>query len=331
MTATVINVGTESSPSYQLVLSGDDTGTDFAIQNLTVAGVGLTGQANVSPASNAQVVVDGITVQRSTNVFADVLPGVSFTVTSESDGLGGPASTSFTIDTDLEGVKENVQGFVDAYNEVMDFINQQNVFDVDEGTTGGDLFGDTSLQSVRSALTRALFGGDRDSIVQGTLPTSEFQIGFESLGLVGIDLQPDGTLQLDETTLDEKLAEDLDAFVQLFSNDFAVADPSAPTADAENFQGDGLLLRLDSVLEDLLADTTVPDPSDPTQSIGVDGLFNNRRNAINASIRNIDDQIERLEFHIEQREITLVQQFTRLEELIGQLNSQQAFLANNLQ
>ena len=30
VTATVVNVGTETSPSYQLVLAGDDTGADFA-------------------------------------------------------------------------------------------------------------------------------------------------------------------------------------------------------------------------------------------------------------------------------------------------------------
>src|SRR5262249_53324876 len=146
VTASVVNVGTSATPSYQLVVAGDDTGADFTITGLTSSVAELSGATRVSTATNAEIAIDGLTVQRSSNLFSDVLPGVSFTV-SRVTPTGTPMS--FTVDLDPSGIKENIKGFVDAYNEVVKFVNAQNAF-TQEGGAGGELFGDSALDAVRS-------------------------------------------------------------------------------------------------------------------------------------------------------------------------------------
>ncbi len=306
VTATVVNVATAANPSYKLVLAGDDTGADFAIQGLTVTGSALTGQTNLTTASNAQVTIDGLTVVRSTNVFSDVLPGLSFTVSAQG-------STTFTIDSDLDGIRANAQSLVDAYNAVVDFINSQSSYDLEAGPSG-ELFGDAALTTVREAIERALFDVDIATVQNDPL-------GYSTLSLVGVQIDVEGRLSIDQTTFDAKLSANLEELANLFLD-----------------STDGVLTKLDQELEGLLEATPAVDPItmqpivNPVtgEQIIVEGLFDRRRNTINAVIGDIDDQVERLEYRLERLEESLVARFANLEQVISGLNAQLAFLAGGV-
>ncbi|MEM7309968.1 MAG: flagellar filament capping protein FliD, partial [Planctomycetota bacterium] len=205
VTASVINVGTEGSPDYQLVIAGNDTGEDFEITGLVSTVGSLDGVTQLTDASNAQAVVDGLLVERSDNVFDDVLPGISFTAQAETF-----APVSFTVEVDNEGVKENVQTFLTAYNAVMSFIDGQSQYDSESGASG-DLFGDSLLSTVKSTISSAVLSVD-PAVVQADTE------GYSTLGLVGIDLELDGTLTMDETEFDEKLAANPDLLASLFTD-----------------------------------------------------------------------------------------------------------------
>jgi flagellar hook-associated protein 2 len=303
VTASVVNVGTEASPSYQLVIAGDDTGADFVVTGLTSTVAGLTGATRVSTATNAEVVVDGLTVERSTNLFSDVLPGISFTVSRVNEG----SPMSFTVDLDPAGIKANIQEFVDAYNDVIEFVNEQNTFSLEEGT-GGELFGDSALDAVRGTLRRVLFSVDTG--------TSLDPDGYRSFGQLGIELSSDGTLEIDEEALEEKLNGDLDAFSDFFRR----ADDEATTTVDEG----GMFVRLKAALDDLLDDSAYTDAGGTSHPL--DGLFDARRVAVQRQIKDFDGEIERLEFRLEKLEESLVAQFSALEELMSGLQAQQAFL-----
>ena len=294
--ASVVNVGTEAAPSWQLVIAGKETGADFAITGLSSSIAGLTGQTQLTIASNATVVIDGLTVQRSSNVFADVLPGVAFTVAAVD-------TTTFTVDLDIEGMKTNIQGFVDAYNEVVKFINDQSRYS-EEGGASGELFGDSALASVRGALRTALFDVDL-SFVQADTE------GYSTLGLIGIELQNDGTLKIDAEKLDQKLSGNLDLFSEFFRHEAA-----------SETESDGILVKLDTALENLIRPGTSPSGQ------ALAGLFANRRDAINELIRGIDDDIDRRELHVEKLEESLILRFSALENLMSGLNAQAAFLSS---
>lgn len=301
VTASVINVGTTTTPLYQLVIAGDETGADFAITGLASTVNGLTAPTNVTPASNAQVEIDGLVVERSTNLFSDVLSGVSFTVSRETGGL----ETSFTIEVDTEGMKANLQEFVDAYNEVIKFVNTQNTFSLENGP-GGELFGDNALNGVRSIVRRAIFS------------VNELQDpDYRTIGQLGLDLQSDGTIKIDDKELEEALSTNLDAFSSFFRAEGANEDE----AEAD----DGLLVRVDQMLDQLLDSTSVPVG---TESLEIKGLISARRDAIGRQVRDYGKEIDRLEERLTKLEESLVLKFANLERIMSGLQSQQGFLQN---
>ncbi len=304
VTASVINVGAQESPSYQLVLSSKETGTANAITGLATDVAELDTISNVSAASNAQIVLDGITIQRSTNDFDDVLAGVSI------QALSAGESTSFTVSVDTDGIKEKLQAFVDAFNAVAKFVNDQNAFDSEaeegEDATGGPLFGDSILSTVRARLNTALFDVDIAAVQADTA-------GFSTLGLVGIEVQDDGTLMLDETKVDEKMTEDLDAFLDLFAD-----------VDGTSGEDTGIAGTIADAIDSLL---------DSSQSVNGDtlpGLLDARTDALKTNNKTIDNRISTLEYQLGQKELFLVQKFAALEELVSGLNAQGSFLTQNL-
>jgi len=299
--ATVINTGTTSSPNYELVMSGKDSGADYAIQNLSVAGSpGLADNLafNAAPlvaASNAEVVIDGLTVQREDNDFSDVVPGISITALAAD-----PAKTiSFGVSVDQTGMKEKLTEFVDSYNAVMDFINTQNKYSEDTGA-GGALFGDGVLSSVRSKL----YGG----FVQADLATVQADTtGYSALSLLGIKSTVDGTLSIDDTKLTDKMTADIDAFSNFFAAD-----------------GTGNFGRLSDGL-DYLLDSTGTDVNGAQLS----SLFDIRTEGLNTTIADYTDTIENMQYNLDKYQESLVQKYANLEVLMSQLQGQ-GFAVDNL-
>lgn len=318
ITASVVNVGTASSPQYQLVVAGKETGLENALTGLTSTVAGLTNGnlLELTSAQNAEVKVDGLTVERATNTFADVVEGLSFTV--QAANPGNPIT--FTSEIDTEGIKTKLQGFVDAYNAVIGFVNDQNTFSLEEGT-GGPLFGDSLLRSVRSTLSGALFDVDIAKVVADTA-------GFSTLALVGIQLATDGTLSIDDAKLDAKLAADPDAFADLFvdhdgfDNGGATANTLDYFTDQTSDDGifDNLFRSIDRIVEDL----------ELANGSSIKGIFDLRTDTFNANIKRIDDRIRILEERLVTTEAQLVAQFSALEELMAGLNAQSSFLQQSL-
>jgi flagellar hook-associated protein 2 len=299
--ATVINTGTSSSPNYELVLSGKDSGADYAIQNLAVAGspgladnLAFNGTPLV-PASNAEVVIDGLTVQREDNEFSDVVPGLSITALAADS----TKTISFGVSVDQDGIKEKLTEFVDTYNAVMDFVNTQNQFSEDGGP-GGALFGDGLLSTVRSKL----YGG----FVRADLATVQADTtGFSALSLLGIKSTVDGTLEIDDAKLTEKMTEDIDAFANFFAAD-----------------GTGDFARLADGL-DYLLDSTGTDINGGS----LDSLFEIRAEGLNTTIADYTDTIENMQFSLDKYQESLVQKYANLEVLMSQLQGQ-GFAVDNL-
>jgi flagellar hook-associated protein 2 len=297
VTASVINTGTELSPDYQLVMTGNDTGSDFVIGELGQSTVpGLTGMTllQIGEASNAVAVVDGLTVERSDNVFAGVVEGLSFTATGTTQGV-----STFSVEVNNEGVTEHVQGFVDAYNAVMSFIETQNEFDKEEGAKSY-LFGDSILSRVRSTINAALFNVDIGTVVADTE-------GYSTLGLIGIDLQADGSLKLDATQFEDKLTGNLDALSSLFAD-----------------EDTGLMVKLETAIDEMV------DSQTSQSGAAIPGIFDLRTETLQSLNKTIDKQLASLEFNLGQIEETLKQKFASLEKLMAGLNSQGDYLQAQL-
>ncbi len=332
VTATVVNSGTAATPSYELVLSGSQSGEPYRITNIasTVTGLTIDGTPpdaggvaqsanNLTVAGNAFAIVDGILVERTSNDFSDVIPGVSFTML-DADPAGGSPVVNVSVAPDREAIRSGVQEFVDSYNAVIGFINGQNQVDED-GQTDSVLFGDSLLSSVGRTIRGALFS---TGLPSGTSADT----GFETLNLVGVELQSDGTLQIDDAVLNAKLDQDVNAVADLFADVDGFDNGGVPVGDplqfvdttADTGLADDLMRALDLVLKDQ------PGPS----TTRFTSPFNARTEALNESIRRINDRIEIEEDRIASYEQFLINRFTALETLMGQLNAQQAYLNTQL-
>lgn len=145
--ASIINLGTSSSPDYQLIVSSKNTGTSNAITSIDdtanpgddSAGVFSENSANTYEtvaAQDAQITLNGITFTNSTNTFSNVITGV----TIEAKNTG---SSDLTITKDISTVQSYVENVLNGYNDLMDTI--ENLTD-----TGQPLSGDTTFVRMAS-------------------------------------------------------------------------------------------------------------------------------------------------------------------------------------
>lgn len=323
--ASIVNTGTEDAPSYKLVLSSTQSGESFRIANIasTVAGLTIDGQApdaegaaqsanNLTVGSNAVAVIDGLTVERETNEFTDVLAGVTLTAQSAD-----PDKTiQFSVEPNKTAIRAKLDEFVTAYNEVIKYINQQNTYNEDAGPSG-PLFGDALLRTVRANLGQALFDIDLDTVQNDAE-------GYSTLGLVGIETQNDGTLQVDASVFDDKFEQNLDLLADLFIDtdgfDNGDAEPDTPGYFDDLSADSGLAATLSRAIDRLFK--TQAGPNDTV----LKGVFDARTETFNANIKLFNDQIARKERHIELFEQNLIQRFSALEQLIGGLQAQGASL-----
>lgn len=149
---------------------------------------------------NATVEVDGVEVSSESNTIDDVITGVTLNLLKID-----AATITLTIDHDIEAIKSGIADFVAKYDTVMSYINSQFAYDGDSEETGGPLFGDGTLSSVKSDLTSLLteniWGVDSD---------------FSILGLVGITVDNDLILGIDDAKLTGYLETNFNDIMSLF-------------------------------------------------------------------------------------------------------------------
>jgi flagellar hook-associated protein 2 len=152
--------------------------------------------------ADASIIVDGVTTTSAENTIEDVIPGVTLNLLK----LDADTTITLNIDRDIDAIMEKISTFVDAYNEVASYIQQQQSYDEEDEEARGILFGDGTLSSVKSDFTSTLVQS-----VWGV--SSEFAI----VGLVGINLDNDGQLSIDTEKLQGYLKTNFNDVKNLFA------------------------------------------------------------------------------------------------------------------
>jgi flagellar hook-associated protein 2 len=324
--ASVVNVGTSAAPSYQLVMTSKHSGESNRISGIvnTVAGLtidptppgtgGLPGSANnITVGMNAEAVIDGLTVVRETNEFNDVVAGLSLTVQS-ADPL---TQLSVSVAADTGSIKTKIKDFVASFNKLIDYVNTQNTYNKEQDQ-GGMLFGDPILRQVVDRVRDGLFDFD-PAVVQADTE------GFSTLSLVGLKTQNDGTIKIDESVLDDKIADNLDKLADLFVDTDGFDNGGA----AENTPGFYIDLTPDSGVADKLSraiDRMLDTYNGPGGKV-YKGIFDARAESYNKSINKLFKDIAAKQVQVDKFEDMLVMKFAGLEKLMGGLQSQGAALA----
>lgn len=206
--ADYINKHSELGVSASVV--SDATGSRLALLsttsgqpgNLTVSSDVAALNFHTTVGKNSSLTIDGVPVSTSGNTVTGVIPGVTLNL------LGASPSTEIqlTVSADTGNAQQAVTDFVDSYNTAIQAVNAQFVYDTSFATSG-PLAADTTLRSLQSSLlTQAGY----------STKSSSGLIGLSSLG---ITMNNDGTLTVDNTQLSEVLSTQYSDFVQFMQGE----------------------------------------------------------------------------------------------------------------
>lgn len=211
ITATLVNDG--SATPYRLVLSSDNKGVSNSLK------VSVTGDAAVSSllandpagtqnlsetvtAQNANFTVNGVSVSKTSNTVADVIPGVTFTLSNKT----AATPVNLTVAQDTAGVNSAISSFVQAYNDLTNTLAQVSAYDP-ATRKAATLQGDSTVRTLQVQLRNML-----STAVTGTSGN------FTTLASIGITSQKDGTLALNQAKLDSVTATNFSDIASLFAS-----------------------------------------------------------------------------------------------------------------
>ena len=299
VSARLLDTGVEGAADrYKIVLTGQ-TGASNSFTVSTDAadssGLNFTTPAG-QEAADAAVTVNGVAISRSTNTIDDVIPGMTFDLLGPTTG-----AVAVQLNRDSSGVKEKVQSLVTAYNNmVSDFeILTGPASEDEEDIYSGSLRGDSTVRSVLSQIRQVFFG---ESETAGESITS--------LRDMGVSVDKDGVVTLDEATLDEALANNFEEVVS------ALAGRSTAEVDGETVIRQGLGAEMASRLRALMGPT---------------GIILSQSNSAESQVTRYEEQLEKLETRMEGILERYTKQFAAMESIVGQLTSMRESLKSQFE
>ena len=281
---------TDASGS-RLLIRSNASGAANAFRTSGVASLGFDPSSGVSTMTQSQIAADaaatvnGLAVTSSSNTFANIVDGLTLNVSALTTT---PATV--TVATDTTALKKTITDFAAAYTAIYKLIATDTHYDA-TAKQGGILQGDSGAVGLQSQL-RALAGG-----------TSGASTAFSRLSDLGLQIQSDGSMTVNDTTLTNALG-NLAELKKAFTN----SDPTDPTAD-----GFGKRFR---AATDLM--------------LGIDGSLSTHTQGLSDALhRNQSDQ-DNLQTRLDGIEKRLRAQYTALDAQMATLTSQSSYITQQI-
>lgn len=199
------DTGGDSRLALAIVSHNESGGTlDFGAFNVTTAGR----SRQVAAGADAEIEVDGTYIRSSTNSIASAIQGVTLNIASAAPSV----TTNVTITRDVDAAAAHVKAFVDAYNAVARFVDEQSAPSA-TGQAAKPLYGQSVLRSMRTALRQAM-----ETRVPG-----DVNDGLTRLSDIGITIGRDGRYTVDDAKLTDALTTNSAGVAKLFA-DHGVSD-----------------------------------------------------------------------------------------------------------
>jgi len=263
----------------------DNNGLSALAYDPAVASGSGKNMTQLSAAGDAAFSIDGLALTSSSNTISNVMDGVTLTLTKTNAG----SPTTIKVAQDDTAIKSTINSFITAYNALATQLNAMTKYDASTKTAGilqGDATARSIQQQLRSTVTTAFGSGSTSRLAD-----------------VGISLQTDGTLKLDDTRFSNAFGSNRSAVLSLF------------TKDASGTSGKGLGGTMDSLID---------------RMINVDGTLTTRTDGMNTHVKNIDKQINSIESRLEQVQARYERQYSALDVTVSKANSLTAYLTQQL-
>ncbi len=217
---------------YRLVLTAEETGKAIEItptggdpvsDMLGLTTGGSTIKNELQAARTARFSLDGVVMERTSNLVDDAIAGVTLNLFAAD-----PDTTiNLEVAPSAGAVMEAVQGFVDAYNALRDFVDtHRQISDSGEVAEEAVLFADTALRQITDAVQRELGAAARGGD------------GSDTLGSIGIRFTEGNRLELDAAALEKALAADPEAVRRVFEFRYTTSSPDLSVYERSNALGD---------------------------------------------------------------------------------------------
>jgi flagellar hook-associated protein 2 len=277
LSASIINDG----EGYRLAVNSTETGADASIESTNfsdiLAGDVQTTDAQVVQAGqDAEFNVNGIDIVSSTNQVEGAIQGITLNLSEAG------ATNTVSVEQDSEAIREQVTAFVDDFNTLKDTITSLTAFDEDTGQAAG-LNADATTRAVERELRQTI-----SSVVGGD--------GFNVLSDIGISLQVDGKLEIDEDKLDSIVANQPDQLANFFAGDS---------------EEGGMAGQIASSLESL---------------VGTGGRLENAVDSSERRYASLEERFTTTESRIEQTVDRYRTQFQAMDGMVAQMNQTSAYL-----
>jgi len=197
-TRLVVKGATGEDNAFSLTMtSGSAAGIGrFAFDSTTYDPDNITGLERTQEAQNAELIVDGVPVSKSSNSFSDVIAGVKIDLQSAAP------NTTVTIGATqpVDAIKAAVSDFVAAYNEARATLTKM------VGTTGS-LRSDSGLRELMTRMGK----------ISSTALTYASDGSPTTLAEIGVSTNRDGSLSLDSARLTTVMNATPDAVEAMFN------------------------------------------------------------------------------------------------------------------
>lgn len=192
--------------------------------------------SSITAAQNAEILVDGVSVVRSSNEFEDLFLGHKVT-------LNTVGSSSLSSSDTSDSAQDRLVNFIGVINELKSYLNeatQRGINGAEPGPLAGDIAAQSILSRIRNIATKPIVGFGEDPVY---------------LAEIGVRTERDGTLVLDKDVFERTIDQNstiADAFFNTqFSSDnanlkvtgfsFAPPTPGSYVLNYDNLAGTATL------------------------------------------------------------------------------------------
>lgn len=305
--------------------------------------------SSITAAQNAEILVDGVSVVRSSNEFEDLFLGHKVT-------LNTVGSSSLSSSDTSDSAQDRLVNFIGVINELKSYLNeatQRGINGAEPGPLAGDIAAQSILSRIRNIATKPIVGFGEDPVY---------------LAEIGVRTERDGTLVLDKDVFERTIDQNstiADAFFNTqFSSDnanlkvtgfsFAPPTPGSYVLNYDNLagtatlNGEALTVGTDSDDNVILTSATVGDTYgiqitlDSNESLtttvrygqslaaylqdysdsllGSDGLLARRETNLGDQLLDFETRLEEVDAKADALTERYNMQFGRMEAVIANLN-----------
>ena len=185
----------------------------------------------LSPATDAQVKIEGFAVSAAGNTVTTAIEGVTLDLVAAKPGT----TVTVAVSPDFGSVRDKIAKFVTDYNTAAGTMASQRSFDA-ATRKGGPLLGDSTLLGVESRLRREISGAV-------TAPPGS----PSTLSEIGIGFGTDGRLVLNEARLGAALQSDPNGVARVLAGEDGIARRLHATLDGAIGLGGQIGARTESL------------------------------------------------------------------------------------